>query len=89
MCVNIWGHTGEKEINPIRLGSIPYVKNDNINLLLIKDEQGNGHYLYIKKIERLLHTVLNSKYKDRDYCPYCRSVIATGEIYEEHLMSKH
>ena len=26
VCVNIFGHNGEKEINPIRLGQIPYIK---------------------------------------------------------------
>ncbi len=33
----------------MRLGHITYIKNGNINLLLIKDETDNGHYLYIKK----------------------------------------
>ncbi len=30
VCVSIYGHSGEGEINPLRLGTIPYVKNDNI-----------------------------------------------------------
>ena len=46
VCVNIWTHIGEKGIDPIRRGTIPYVKNDNIHLLLIKYEEDNGHYLY-------------------------------------------
>ena len=41
-----------KEIDRLRLGTIQYVKNDNINLLLIKDEHGNGHYIYIKNSRR-------------------------------------
>jgi hypothetical protein len=89
VCVNIYGHNGEREINPIRLGAIPYIKNDNINLLLIKDEHDNGHYLYIKRLESLLHTATTSKYKDRNYCPYCRGLIPAGEIYEEHVMRTH
>ena len=102
VCVNIYGHSGEREITPIRLGTIPYVKNDNINLLLVKDERPkgapaagaaveneNGHYLYIKKIESLLHTDRNEHYKDRAYCPYLRTVIKKDEIFEEHLMRKH
>ena len=36
VCVNVFIHNGEKEIDPCRLGTIQYVKNDNINLLLIK-----------------------------------------------------
>ena len=89
VCVNIYGHSGEREINPIRLGTIGYVGNDNINLLLIKDEDDNGHYVYIKKLEHLIHTCKTGYYKDRMYCPYCRKTIPATEIYEEHLMSKH
>ena len=85
VCVNIYGHSGEREINPLRLGTIPYVKNDNINLLLIKDEDDSGQYLYVRKIESLIHTAKAAYYKDRSYCPYCRNVIAKDEIYEEHL----
>jgi len=99
VCINIYGYNNQ-EINPIRLGTISYIKNDNINLLLIKNEEDkgrearssdscNGHYIYIKKVESLLCTVKNSQYKDRSYCPYCRKVIPTGEIYEDHVKSKH
>ena len=50
ICVNVFEYTeSTKEINPVRLGHIPYIKNGNINLRLIKDETDNGHYLYIKK----------------------------------------
>ena len=55
VCVNIYGHSNEREINPIRLGALSYVKNDNINLLLLKDEEDNGHYVYIKK-SRICYT---------------------------------
>ena len=49
VCVNIFAHDETKnQINPVRLGHIPYIKNDNINLLLVKDEAESGHYLYIK-----------------------------------------
>ena len=68
--VNIYEHNGNKEINPIRLGTKQYIKNDYINLLLIKDENDNGHYVYIKKLEHLLHTVKTGFYKDRRYCPF-------------------
>ena len=89
VCVNVFIHKGEKEIDPCRLGTIQYVKNDNINLLLIKDEDVNGHFIYIKKLENLMHSVKNSQYKDRDFCPHCKKVIGVGEVYEEHLMRKH
>ena len=89
VCVNIFLHLKEKEIDRLRLGTIQYVKNDNINLLLIKDEHGNGHYIYIKKLEALMNTTKNSQYKDRHFCPWCNKVMQKDEIYEEHLMRKH
>ncbi len=41
--VNIFGHNGKNEINPIRAGPIPYIKTDDMNLLLMKDKRGKGH----------------------------------------------
>ena len=38
ICINVFGYNEIKnEINPTRLGHIPYIKNDNVNLLLIRD----------------------------------------------------
>ena len=80
ICVNVFGFTeSTKEINPVRLGHIPYVAHDNINLLLIQDEQENGHYVYIKKLESLLHTVNSSDYKDRSIC---KKVTGKDVIFE-------
>ncbi len=76
-------------MNPNRLGHVPYIKNGNINLLLIKDEHDNGRYLYIKKLENLLHTTTTANYKNRSYCPICRKVIVVDEVFEEHMMQKH
>ena len=90
VCVYMFGYNEDKhEMNPNRLGHIPYINNDNINLLLIKDEHDNGHYLYIKKLEALLHTTTAANYKNRSYCPICRKVIGVDEIVEEHMMQKH
>jgi hypothetical protein len=90
ICVNIFGYSEDnKEINPNRSGHIPYIKNGNINLLLIKDEHDNGHYLYIKKLESLLHTTTAANYKNRSYCPICRKVIGADEIFEDHMMQRH
>ena len=54
---------GEKEIDRLRLGTIQYVSNDNINLLLIKDQRENGHYIYIKELEALMNSTKISQYK--------------------------
>ena len=58
-------------------------------MLLIEDENGKGHYLYIKKLESLTHAVTDSQYKDRKWCPYCKHVIGKEEVYEEHLTRRH
>ena len=47
VCINVYGIT-EGQVNPIRLGNINYIPNDNINLLLLIENE-NGHYVYIKK----------------------------------------
>ena len=57
--------------------------------MLIKDDEDNGHYIYIKKLESLLHTVSCSYYKDRRHCPICKKAIGRDEIFEDHMMQKH
>ena len=55
----MFGHTeATKEINPLRLGHIPYIANDNINLLLIKDDEDNGHYIYIKARKSVIYGLM-------------------------------
>ena len=87
VCVNIWQHN-EREVNPQRLGNLAYVKNDNINLLLLNDGD-KGHYIYIKKIENLLASNKGGNNKGKHYCPYCRKTIPADENYEDHLMLNH
>ena len=48
ICVNLWGISYNNEVHPLRLGTIPYVKNDTVKLLLLHDGD-KGHYVYIKK----------------------------------------
>ena len=35
ICINIWGISENSEAHPLRLGTIPYVKADTLNLLLL------------------------------------------------------
>jgi hypothetical protein len=61
-----------------------------VNLLLVENEAGEAHYIYIKKLERLLHTCTTGYYKDRKFCPFCsKTVSCCDETFEEHLLSKH
>ena len=88
VCINVWGISEENTVHPLRLGTISYVKNDTINLLLLHDGD-KGHYVYVKKLEHLVRAITHSEYKDRKYCPYCGKTIPVEEKYEDHIMSKH
>ena len=88
VCVNVWQYENGKTFNPLRLGNIQFVKNDNINLLLLTQGE-KSHYIYIKKLESLLATAAHKNFKNRRYCPYCRTCILEDEIYEDHLLTKH
>lgn len=87
VCINVWQHI-DREINPMRLGNLEFVKNDNINLLLLRDGD-KGHYVYVKKIESLLACNKGGRDRGKLYCPYCRKSIPLDENYEDHLMLNH
>ena len=61
-CINVWGISEENTVHPLRLGTISYVKNDTINLLLLHDGD-KGHFVYIKKwnISFVLLLILSTK----------------------------
>ena len=62
-----------------------------VNLLYIEDDDtGQGHYIYIKKLERLMNTMSQADYKDRRHCPYCKcSIACKNESYDDHMKRKH
>ena len=67
--MNIW-ETGEDEKTYLtRQGNVLHCQNGMVNLLLIENEEGQAHYIYIKKLERMLHTGTTTYYKDRKFCP--------------------
>jgi hypothetical protein len=55
------------------------------------DKRGEkGHYIYIKRIERLLRICTTTFYKDMQFCPLCsKGVNCAEESLEDHLMNKH
>ena len=74
----------------LRKGNVLNCKSGMINLLLITNEEGEGHYIYVKQLERMLHTTTCAYYKDRKYCPFCKTTVkCCDQTFEEHLMSKH
>ena len=87
VCINVYGITKD-QVHPLYLGNVSYCKNDYINLLLITDKD-TGHYIYIKKLEHLLHSITHSQYKGCRYCPYCKKNLTVDTVFEEHLLDKH
>ena len=87
VCINVYGNTKD-QVHPLYLGNVSYCKNDYINLLLITDKD-TGHYIYIKKLEHLLHSITHSQYKGCRYCPYCKKNLTVDTVFEEHLLDKH
>ena len=64
-------------------GNPDYVLNDVISLLRIEDGD-NGHYIYIKHLERLFHTYTCSAIVGKKICPLCEKKIDEKE-YRAHL----
>jgi hypothetical protein len=62
-----------------------------VNLLYIQDEEEEqGHFIYIKNIERLMKTMTHVDYKERRYCPHCRTgICCKKESFEDHLVRRH
>ena len=63
---------GQKKSNP------DYVLIDVISLLRIENGD-NGHYIYIKQLERLFHTYACSATVGKKICPLCEKKIDEKE----------
>jgi hypothetical protein len=85
--INIYTYEDEK-IQVEQLGNAQYIYNDEINLLLLK-EDNKAHYIYIKKIEHLIHLSKLTKYKNSNYCPHCRDILKPEEDYKKHVYKFH
>ena len=64
-------------------GSIDYITNDIIYLLLVENEE-KSHYIYIKNIDNLFNIHKCSVDKDKRFCPMCNGKINYSE-YTKHL----
>ena len=72
----------ELEIIRDYIGNSASYLNDNINLLRIRDDNDNSHYVYIKHASRLFN--LSSTKKDTEkYCPYCNKCF-NGFDFSKH-----
>ncbi len=71
-----------------RPGNVLHCREGMVNPLLVENEEGPAHYIYIKKLERMLHTGTSTYYKDRKFCPFCsKTASCFNETFEEHLFS--
>ena len=61
-----------------RKGNLDYVTNDVISLLRIEADD-NGHYIYIKHLERLFHTCTCSATVGKKICPLCEKKVDEKE----------
>jgi hypothetical protein len=87
--INIFCMNGETEIITKQDGNVLHCRNGMINLLLVEEGE-QAHFIYIKKIEHLMKSCCHEGYKDRRYCPYCRTgVWCKDETFEDHIMRKH
>ena len=84
--INIFGMSGETDIITVQDGKVEYSRNDMVTLSLV-EEGKQGHFIYSKKLDHLMNTSTHTGYKDRRYCPYCRTgVWCRDETFEDHLM---
>ena len=71
------------EITVSKQGSLDYITNDIIYLLLVENEE-KSHYIYIKNIDNLFNIHNCSFDKDKRFCPMCNCKINYSE-YTKHL----
>ncbi len=74
----------------LRAGNGLNCRSGMIHLLLITNDDVEGHYIYIKKLDRMLHTTTTTYYKYRKCCPFCNTTVkCCDQTFEEHLLTKH
>ena len=79
--INVLGYKSKKVFYPIRISKTQHELT--LNLLLIDDGEGNNHYILIKDINRLLHSVTKNKEK-KHFCLNCFFNFKTEENLQKH-----
>ncbi len=88
--INVWRVAEDKNTYLHRPGNVLHCRGGLVNLLLVENEKGEAHYIYIKNLEHMLHTVVSHYYKERKFCPFCsKTVDCKSETFEEHLFKYH
>ncbi|CAB4010085.1 Gastrula zinc finger [Paramuricea clavata] len=79
--ISVFGYSGKKQFYPIRNSKSRY--DEHMELLLLGDGKGNNHYVLIKDINRMLHSV--SKHGHRQhFCLHCLHSCVSKESLEKH-----
>ena len=74
--LNVYGTLGDESRSPV---TPLYVSNNKdkdakvINILFTRNEEGKGHYSFIKNMSRLMHSVTKS-HRKKQVCPHCNGV---------------
>jgi hypothetical protein len=74
LTINIYCMKGDTEIISSPDGDVLHRRSGMIKLLFVEEGE-QVHCIYIKNINRLMHTCGQSSYKDRRNCPYCHNGI--------------
>ena len=80
--VQVYALDGETIIK-LYHGNNDYLLNDRIYLLIIENEE-KSHYIYIKHIDRLLHTNIHFSGANKIMCPYYEKMICTDDFDKNH-----
>ena len=83
LAINIYGLNEDKNtVVPYQISKIENLIP--INLLLLENDDGECHYLWIKSLDRLLHPNNKVKCSRRYYCPFCQYPFVKKEECEDH-----
>ena len=85
LSVNIYSHTDKYEIIPLRITST-HKEGRHIDLLLLRNDDGDTHYTWIKNMSRLLkgRTGYKSQRTSAHICSRCLTKCTSKERYEVH-----
>ena len=72
-----------------------YVSNNKdkdaqtVNILFTKNEEGKGHYSFIKNISCLIHSITKNHNKKKKVCPHCNDIYFHSQRALNNHLKKH
>jgi hypothetical protein len=82
---------GQTEIVSLQDGNVLHCRNGMINLLFVEEGEQN-HFIYLKRLEKLMKACVQTGHQERRFCPYFRTGICCKTKlrrapYEEALLN--